>query len=152
MDLVLSELAVIKMSVVALECQWERLRDDPNRLSKDHDIQAVYITRLNKWYTIDLPRDRAVITARLTAFWDQGSGAAWRKVATEMLPALVGETMRGLRPQIDQCNEEWASLDARCNAAGEVWDELVQLELENCEHVYFSGERRGRLRRGPDAW
>lgn len=146
-DLALAELAVIERSVVALECQWKRLRDDPNRVSTDRETQMIYVQSLNKWYTIDILNERAVVTARLTAFWDKGSGKAWRKVATEMLPTLVGETMRGLRPKIDQCNEEWASLDARCNAAGEVWEELEQLELEHSNHVYFVGEHQGRLRR-----
>ncbi|KAL0632299.1 hypothetical protein Q9L58_008819 [Maublancomyces gigas] len=150
MDLVLAELAVIERSIVALECQWKRLRDDPNRLSTDLETQIIYIHALNKWYMIDIPHERAVVTARLTAFWDTGSGKAWRMVADKMLPTLVGETMRGLRPKIDQCNEKWASLDARCNAAGEVWEELEQLELEHCDHVYFVGEHRGRLRREPD--
>lgn len=149
MNLVMSELAVLELSVVVLECGWHRFRDDPNRLSFDLATQEIYIKGLHEWYTVDNPRDRAGVLDRINGFWDRGSGKAWRKLATKLLPKLVGETIQGLRPQINQCNEEWASLQQRCNATGEVWEELDQLEFENCTHRYFVGERRGRLRYPP---
>lgn len=150
MRTVLSDLAILRMSLVALETQWERFRDHPDRTSPHYPTQVIYIAALDRWYSVDLPRDRAALLERIHSFWEHGSGDVWQKLATELLHKLVGTTLLKLRPLINQCNEEWKKLEERCYAACEVWEDLVKLELTESNHVYFVGERLGRLRRLPD--
>lgn len=149
-DLVFFDLISLERTVVTIEKQWEFLRDDPRRRSPFKLHQDAYIKLLHEWYAIDLPRDRAALVECIRGFWEHGSGLAWEKLAAELAPKLVGATLRQLKPGIDRCNTLWEGLEARCLAAGEAWDQLVQLELKGGRYVYFTGERLGPLRRLPD--
>lgn len=142
-DQVLAELDALTASVVALEGQWQHLRDDPRRTSCDMQLEVPYLAQLEKWYTVDMPGTKAALRARIVNFWKSGCGEAWQNLQL----GLDGAALQQLAPEIKKCNRKYASLLPRCEAACELWDQLVQLEVEGNNHVYFVGDQGAHLRR-----
>lgn len=142
-DQVLRELNILSAGITALEQQWKQLRDDPRRTSRDIPVEAQYLAALHKWYTVQMPATKAALRVRIDSFWDIGPGEAWRT----MLAGLDEPARIALVSEIRECDARHAGLRARCEAACEVWDQLVQLEVEGNNHVYFAGESSAHLRR-----
>lgn len=96
-------------SLLALENQWISLRDDPRRVCLDPESQVDYLRRLHRWYTTDLPRDKAALLTRINYFRQTEGGRV-----------------------------DWESLVRRCQEACEKWEEMEQLEVLGNVHVYFA--------------
>lgn len=145
---VTDDLADLESSVEGLEKQWERLRDDPGRVSPIPEAQTKYLKRLHRWYTIEMPRDKATLQKRVNEYWAEGLGLEWLHLSVQLLPSLDECGLQILKPQIGACNLLWAKLPPRCFAACEKWDELVQLEVPGNVHLYFASIPLERLQ-GP---
>lgn len=141
MKLIVSELGKLETSVTALESQWETLRDDPGRVSHDQAQRAVYLAKLHQWYTIDMPRTKAALVQRINQFWEGEGANSWRTLSKRLLPRLRQEVLGELMSEKNVYEVRCASWLPRCHAACQVWDDLVQLEVEGNHHVYFVGPR-----------